>query len=122
MCWSPYVAAELARVATREYATDALARDGRRHPVDVAQEAMANVRPVIDSAVQAFERRWRSPSPGDHAAIIERLPRDAVDPHDVPVLAGALACRAGYLLSRDKAMFPHGGTFQGSTSGTQTPS
>ena len=106
--WSPYVAAEVARVATRAHVASALGEPGADPPLAVALAAMEGVRPRVDAAVHALELCWSVPSP---AAMLEA----ASHPHgvfpdvaDVPILTGAIAAGASFLLTHDQTAFPHG--------------
>lgn len=104
--WSPYVAAEVARVATRNYAEKQLALDPSR--ADVIQ-AIASVRDEID---HVNERQWHSPDPEALTQVRPRADRAPLkDVKDRPVLAGALATGSTFLLSLDSG-FAHGEQFE----------
>ena len=107
--WSPYVAAEIARVATREQALAVV----RTNPALLGQELEARRR-EIDRVVADHERHWHSPSPTALRAVHREIPPDAVsDPNDLPILASALATDAAFLLTTNEHHFPHGQAYQG---------
>lgn len=58
--WSPYVAGEVARVATRNYAEKQLALNPSRAEV---MQAIGTVRDEIDRVIERHERQWHSPDP-----------------------------------------------------------
>src|SRR5258706_6596210 len=106
--WSPYVAAEVARVSTREQAFAVASNDVR-----VLKDELERRRREIDRVIADHERHWLSPSPVALRAIYSTLPPNAVpDPNDVPILAGALATRASFLLTTNNKDFPHGRAYQ----------
>ena len=112
VCWSPYVVAELARVATREYVRDALtgARKQGTERGEVSTfvaSAMEAVRGTLDANIEQLEQLWITPR-ADALASLSNLGWHTQDPKDVPVFRAAVAVGAGYLLSRDHAAFPHG--------------
>lgn len=107
--WSPYVAAEIARVATREQALAVV----RGNPAMLGQE-LETRRREIDRVIADHERHWHSPSPTDLRAVHRLLPPNAVpDPNDLPILAGAIATKAAFLLTTNNKDFPHGQEYQG---------
>ncbi len=114
VAWSPYVAAELGRVATRNYVRSALAAPPQGPLPDTIEHAMESVRTTIDAVVAQLEQVWSSPAPG----VLRRLPggatwRSAIqDREDLPILCGALATSAKYLLSHDRH-FSHGQAVNG---------
>lgn len=102
--WSPYVAAEVARVSTREQAFAAVSTNVRALGEDLERR-----RHEIDRVIADHERYWHSPSPTDLRATYATLPPNAVpDVKDIPVLAGALATRASFLLTTNEKDMPHG--------------
>jgi hypothetical protein len=111
--WSPYVAGEIARVATREAALFTVRRLTAGQAAEPrVTEAIQEVRRNIDSVVALLERSWSSPLPErlrDSMVMIADVP--VPDENDRPILAGASAVDAAFLLSKDKETFPHGGTF-----------
>jgi len=116
--WSPYVAAEVARVSTREYVrrvlrTVAAEPTSRDQIVELVNDAMNRVRQSIDSAIDALEQYWYSPDPNVRRQV-ETLAAGSPleDEKDVPILAGALASGCRYLLTTDTKAFPHGVEWQ----------
>ena len=104
--WSPFVVSELARVPTRETAIAAVQRGYSAAQLRAPLEA---VRVVIDQVVTAHEQAWHCPDPLYVRASHQQLEEVALaDEQDRPILAGALAVGARFLLSRDKRQFPHG--------------
>jgi len=77
-------------------------------------ESVQNVRRTIDAVVELLERCWSCP-PADRLADATRQVVAAAlpDENDRPILAGAVATEAAFLLSRDKEAFPHGRNFGG---------
>lgn len=108
--WSPYVAAEVARVATRVYAEAQLASSPTR---DEVMAAIGRVRDEIDHAVGLQESIWHSPEPDAlQAARAAAGFAPLADERDRPVLAGAMATNSTFLLSLDSG-FRHGDSFRG---------
>lgn len=110
IAWSPYVASEVARVATRNYAEAKLAQTTTKASV---MEAIAEAREEIDRVIERHERLWSSPDPVDlenARAVAAGAPMK--DEKDRPVLAGALATGSSVLLSLDGG-FHHGDSYQG---------
>lgn len=112
--WTPYVAAEIARVATRQFAMQELREAFAANPRLRVQEAIQKVRHQLDDAIAAFERSWTVPSPeairgADGLFTDKPLP----DEKDRSILVGAAAAECTFLLSRDKRSFPHGQRFGG---------
>ena len=106
--WSPFVAAEVARVATREQAIATAA-----HESTALRDELERRRHEIDRVIADHERYWHSPSPTDLRATYATLPPNVVrDPKDVPVLAGALATRSSFLLTANTKDFPHAQSYQ----------
>lgn len=112
VCWSPYVAGEVARVSTREYVRAQLRQTKGGAIDEIATaiiDAMERVRETIDAVIEALEQYWYSPNPGARQEATDvALQAPVRDAQDVPILAGALAIRAEYLLTTDAAAFPHG--------------
>lgn len=115
VCWSPYVAGELARVATREQALATLAGS----PQDLRRELTADLkarRGEIDRVVSDHEQRWRSPDAATLRAVMSgslNFPVRDVDDH--PILAGAIAVGAAFLLTYNGRHFPYGQSYEGVT-------
>jgi hypothetical protein len=109
--WSPYVAGEIARVATREAALATLRRlTAGQNAVARVSEALQDVRRTIDGVLGLLERSWSCPQPDRLAQSSGAVAGTAIaDENDRPVLAAALATDASFLLSKDKDSFPHGG-------------
>lgn len=106
--WSPYVAAEVARVSTREQALAAASTDIR-----TLGEELERRRHEIDRVISDHERYWHSPSPTDFRAAYATLPPNtAPDLNDIPVLAGALATRASFVLTTNQKDMPHGRVYE----------
>lgn len=115
VCWSPYVAAEVARVATREQALETLSRRGTNVGLHLKAD-LETRRHEIDRVIADHERRWRSPDAAQLAAVYQAhraLPID--DPADEPVLAAAIAVNAAYLLTANTKHFAHGSSYAGVT-------
>ena len=113
VCWSPYVACELARVATREQSLATLA--GRpqelRRQLTVDLEAR---RGEIDRVVSEHEQRWRSPDPASLTDAMSNSPSFPIrDTNDHPILAGAMAVGASFLLTGNGRDFPYGRSYEG---------
>lgn len=110
--WSPYVAAEVARVATREQAFETVRHD----PPDLPRKLAADLerrRHEIDRVVSDHERLWGSPPHDVLREVSSALPPNVIsDAKDIPILAGALACGATFLLSTNERHFPHGGSYE----------
>ncbi len=110
VAWSPYVAAEVARVATREWVKAAIKRAADQGSDEIGRtviDSMETVRSGIDKAVSALEQSWSCPS-ADALELATGLISPLQDEKDWPVLAGAVAAGAQYLLSLDQRSFPHG--------------
>src|SRR6266542_2926145 len=106
--WSPYVAAEIARVATREQALSVVGGDMR-----ALGDELERRRHEIDRVIGDHEQYWHSPGPADLAATYATLPASVIpDPNDIPILAGALAAHASFLLTTNKSDFPHGNAYR----------
>ena len=103
--WSPYVVAEVARVATREQAIQSVKRGSTRTELAADLEAR---RHVIDEAIEHHEAAWDSPAATAMARqyVSGRVPRLA-DRKDQAVLTAGLAVDAHYLLSTDRPSFGH---------------
>lgn len=113
ICWSPYVAAEVARVATREQALETLQRGGGLSEI---RRDLETRRDAIDRVIADHERYWRAPAPDAiRAAIREHSPLPVVDSKDHPILAAALAVEASFLLTTNSTDFPHGASHAGVT-------
>jgi hypothetical protein len=117
VCWSPYVASEVARVSTREYVRNELRQqqgEGNEAIAKAIIDSIDRVRGSIDGVVDTLEQYWYSPDPNARQysadVALEAPVRDA---QDRPILAGALATGAEYLLTADTATFPHGVEWQG---------
>jgi len=106
--WSPYVAAEIARVATREQALTVVSAN----PAALTDE-LERRRREIDRVIGDHERHWHSPAPAELRAAYATLPPDAVpDPDDLPILSGAIATRSSFLVTTNTRDFPHGRVYQ----------
>ena len=73
VCWSPYVAGEVARVATRAQALATLATN----PQDARHQLVKDLetrRDEIDRVISDHEQRWRSPDP----AVLSSTMSDSV--------------------------------------------
>jgi len=111
VCWSPYVAGEIARVATREAALTTLRHltAGQNEAARVS-EALQEVRRTVDGVLALLERSWSCPQPDRLRQSSSALAGTALaDANDRPVLAAAIATETTFLLSRDRESFPHGG-------------
>lgn len=104
--WSPYVAAEVARVATREQMIQSI-RGGRASQAQLEYDLEAR-RHVIDEAIERHEAAWDSPvaTAMSQQYVRGRVPRLA-DRKDQAVLTASLAVDARYLLSTDQPSFKH---------------
>jgi hypothetical protein len=104
--WSAYVAAEVARVATREQVFESL-KQQRASRAELTYDLEAR-RHVIDEAIEGLERSWDSPAAPAMARLYVRgtVPRLA-DRKDQAVLTAALAVGAQFLLSADRPSFDH---------------
>lgn len=109
--WSPYVAAEIARVATRAHVVYALGQPVSARSAEAAAIEMESVRTTIDAAIHALEQCWSVPTPAAMQNAAAHVSEAVPDATDSPVLAGAIATGARFLLSRDEAAFPHGGGY-----------
>jgi predicted nucleic acid-binding protein len=118
--WSPFIAAEVARVATRRHVEATLRQLREQLRVgetsgDVVRpvlDAMENVRVAIDHVIAVHQRWWSSPDPHAVARLEADLAHEQLpDDNDRPVLACALAADCDVLLSRDREMFQHGHRF-----------
>lgn len=106
VCWSPWVAAELARIACRRRIEKQPPSAGRWELRDALEEA----RREVNLAVGEMERWWRVPGASEIRACAEQ-PDQPDDPDDRPVLAAARAAAVGYLLSEDSRSFGHGRSY-----------
>lgn len=69
---------------------------------------------MSDQVITAHEQAWHCPDPVYVRASYEQLEGETLaDEQDRPILAGALAVGARFLLSRDKRQFPHGARVSG---------
>lgn len=114
VCWSPYVAAEVARVATREQAFATVSR-GAETRTQLSTELEVR-RHEIDRVIADHERRWRSPEPDALRYVIAAHGSFPIsDASDHPVLAAALAVDAPFLVTANSRDFPHGKSYAGVT-------
>lgn len=115
VCWSPYVAGEVARVATREQAVATLTRGPQNLPRQLTDD-LESRRHEIDRVIAEHERRWRSPDPaGLRTVFIENPNLPVQDPNDHPILAAAMAVGAPFLLTGNSRHFPYGHSYEGVT-------
>lgn len=106
--WSPYVAAEVARVATREQALATARSDA-----DTIGPELQRRRHEIDRVIRDHEIYWASPLPAALRDAYELIPPGTVDDEkDVPILAAAMATQSTFLLSTNERDFPNGGAYQ----------
>src|SRR6266511_4609834 len=91
VCWSPYVAGEVARVATREQAVTTSTRAPQNLPRQLTAD-LESRRHEIDRVIADHEQRWRSPDPaGLRSVLVENPNLPVADPNDHPILAAAMA-------------------------------
>ena len=115
VCWSPYVAGEVARVATREQAIATLKR-GPQNVLRQLSEDLESRRHEIDRVITEHEQRWRSPDPpGLRTVLLENRSLPVQDPDDHPILAAAIAVGAPFLLTGNSRHFPYGRSYEGVT-------